>query len=105
MDSDAAHDGTFVLDFNDLQNSQSYTYMIAHSSDGKNWKQMGACQSGWRSSCSPTHTAYVSSPRGGCMLTKGFEITAPDEKLNMETKGRFETHKRHNCHDLKKPKF
>ena len=97
MNSDAVHRGTFVLDFNDPPDSLSYSYMIAHSSDGQNWKQMGTCQTRWRTSCNPTHAAYVSSPRGGCMLTKGFEVTAPDEKLHMETTTHFETQKRHNC--------
>ena len=86
MNSDAMHNGTFILDFNDLADGKSHNYMIAHSSDGQTWKQMGTCRTGWQSTCASTQAAYVFSPRGGCMLTTGFAITAPDEKLNTETK-------------------
>ena len=79
MHQDIIHQGKFVLDFNELDASQSRSYTIAYSSDGQNWKQMAQCTFGPRPDCM-TMSSYVYSPRSGCLLGQGFEITPPDEK-------------------------
>lgn len=79
MNADAVHTGTFRLDFNELAVDQSRSYMVAISSDGVSWAQLGACaRDQARAACMAPH---VRSPRGGCLLTKGFEIDPLGQKF------------------------